>query len=83
MDHPTEQVILYTTSRCGYCVRLKRQMDAEGISYREVDVDRDHSHDEAITRAGGGYRTVPTVEIAGRLLVNPTIGEVQGALPAT
>lgn len=58
-------------------------MDDEGISYREVDVDQDRSHDERIVRAGGGYRTVPTIEVGGHLLVNPTIGQVKEALSAT
>lgn len=83
MGDPGGQVILYTTSWCGYCVRLKRGMDAEGISYREVDVDRDHRHDEEIRSAAGGNRTVPTVDVGGRLLVHPTIDEVKAALTAT
>lgn len=77
------QVILYTTSRCGYCVRLKQEMDAEGISYREVDVDRDHSHDDEIIEASGGYRTVPTVVVGDRLLVNPSLAEIKLSLPGT
>ena len=73
-------VTMFSTRWCGYCRRLKRQMEDEGIPFREVDLDEDPSHDDRIVRATGGFRTVPTLEVSGRLLVNPTIGEVREAL---
>jgi mycoredoxin len=73
-------VTMFTTNWCGYCRRLKRQMEDEGIAFREVDLDRDASHDDRIRHATGGYRTVPTLEIGGRLLVNPTLRDVREAL---
>ena len=74
------QVTMYTTTWCGYCRRLKRQMEDDGISFREVDVDVHEDFDDRIMAATGGYRTVPTLEIGGRLLVNPTLREVRAAL---
>jgi mycoredoxin len=56
-------------------------MTEAGISFKEVDVDADHGYDERIMRANGGYRTVPTLEVDGTLLVNPTIHELKAALP--
>lgn len=82
MTTSTQTVTMFTTTWCGYCRRLKRQMADAGISFREVDLDDDPSFDEAIIAKTGGYRTVPTVEIAGELLVNPTIAEVEEALGA-
>ena len=67
---------MYTTSWCGHCRRLKRQMDEAGMAYREVDVETEPAAGARIERVTGGYRTVPTVEVSGRLLVNPTIGEL-------
>lgn len=74
------QVTMFSTVWCGYCRRLKRQMDEAGISYAEVDLDEDPTHDDRIIAQTGGFRTVPTLEVAGRLLVNPTIQEVKDAL---
>ncbi|HEU4481217.1 MAG TPA: glutaredoxin family protein [Actinomycetota bacterium] len=74
------QVTMYTTPWCGYCRRLKRQMEEEGISYVEVDVDADDSHDARIIARTGGFRTVPTLEVGGELLVNPTIRELRERL---
>jgi mycoredoxin len=75
-------VTMYTTTWCGYCRRLKRQMEDEGIRFREVDVDERHDYDERIVAATGGFRTVPTVEVEGRLLVNPTLREIKAAVGA-
>lgn len=73
-------VTMYSTPWCGYCRRLKRQFDDAGIDYREIDVDATPGYDERIIEASGGYRTVPTVEVGGKMLVNPTLQEVEDAL---
>lgn len=73
-------ITMYTTPWCGYCVRLKRQMSERGIPFEEIDVDATPGFDEAIKQASGGYRTVPTLKVGERLLVNPTVAEVEAAL---
>lgn len=74
------EVTMYSTPWCGHCRRLKRQMDEAGIAYVEVDVDATPGYDDAIIAASGGYRTVPTLKIGDRLLVNPTLDEIRAAL---
>ena len=73
-------ITMYSTPWCGYCRRLKRQFEEAGIAYREIDVDATPGYDQRIIEASGGYRTVPTVEVGGRMLVNPTLKEVEEAL---
>lgn len=75
-------VTMYSTTWCGYCRRLKRQFDDAGIVYEEIDVDApEHRHlGDRIMAASGGNRTVPTVAVGDRLLVNPTLKEVESAL---
>ena len=70
---------MYSTSWCGYCHRLARQMRSAGLDFEVVNLDSDSSHDERIKQAAGGFRTVPTLEVRGRMLVNPTLREVQEA----
>lgn len=41
MSADTAQLTMYTTTWCGYCVRLKKALQAEGISWTEVDIERD------------------------------------------
>lgn len=81
--NPTETVTMYSTAWCGYCVRLKRQMDEAGIPYREIDLDEDPRDAGRIVRATGGFRTVPTLDVGGRLLVNPSLRQVEEALAST
>ncbi len=77
MDH---RVIIYSTTWCGHCRRLERQLDEAGIEYHTVDLDREPVHEAKIIATTGGYRTVPTVEIEGQLLVNPTLAQVEERL---
>jgi mycoredoxin len=75
-------VTMYSTTWCGYCRRLKRQMSDAGIDFLEIDIEESqHQHyADRIERETGGYRTVPTLQVRDRLLVNPSIREVEAAL---
>jgi mycoredoxin len=72
---------VYSTSWCGYCVRLKRQLDREGVSYAEVDIEQDPAAEELVIRANGGNATVPTLIFDdGSALTNPTVKQVLAKL---
>ena len=73
-------ITMYSTTWCGHCGRLARQLDDAGISYRVVNVEHDVEAGARIVAATGGARTVPTIEVDGRLLVNPGLAEVREAL---
>lgn len=75
-----KMVTLFSTEWCGHCRRLKRQLDEAGIGYVEIDVDEHVEFGAPIVAATGGARTVPAVEVGGRLLVNPTVADVADAL---
>jgi glutaredoxin len=61
-------------------VLLKRYLDYRDIAYQEINVDLDHAAAERLERWTGGYRTVPTVRIGDRVLINPKGPEVEEAL---
>jgi len=72
---------MYTTSWCGFCRRLKTQLDREGIGYVEVDIERDPEAADIVTKVNGGNRTVPTVVYPdGSAATNPSFAEVKSAL---
>ena len=74
---------MYSTTWCGYCRRLKRVLDREGIAYAEVDIELDPAAAELVMRVNGGNRTVPTVVFPdGVALTNPSIDQVKQALAA-
>lgn len=68
---------VYSTPWCGYCVRLKRQLDREGVSYQEVDIEQDPSAEQLVMQANGGNATVPTLIFDdGSTLTNPSVKQV-------
>ena len=76
-------VTMYTTTWCGYCFRLKKLMQREGIPFAEVDIEADERAAEIVMSANGGNRTVPTLVFAdGTALTNPSIDQVKAQLAA-
>jgi glutaredoxin len=55
-------------------------LDEAGIEYQVVDADESPQVSARIVAKTGGYRVVPTVEIEGELLVNPSVRQVREAL---
>ena len=75
---------MYSTSWCGYCHRLKSQLDREGIGYEVVDIERDPAAADFVMSVNGGNQTVPTVLFPdGGALTNPSILDVRNRLAAT
>ena len=78
---PSSAVTMYTTTWCGYCVRLKKMLQREGISYAEVDIEQDPTAAELVMQANRGNRIVPTLVFAdGSALTNPSIDQVKAQL---
>ena len=74
---------MYSTTWCGYCRRLKRMLDRDGIAYDEVDIEDDEAAAEFVMSVNGGNRTVPTVVFPdGTALTNPSIDQVKATLAA-
>ena len=70
-------VTMFTTTWCGYCRRLKSQMEREGIGFAEVDIEREPGTAEFVMSVNGGNQTVPTVLFPdGSAATNPSIAEV-------
>lgn len=79
MSDMDNTITIYSTRTCGHCLRLKRRLDEAGIAYAEIDVNEHPQYGDRIVEASGGYRVVPSVEVDGDLLVNPTLEEVLAA----
>ncbi|HEX6967350.1 MAG TPA: mycoredoxin [Micromonosporaceae bacterium] len=76
-------VTMYSTIWCGYCRRLRSQMDREGIEYEVVDIEQDPAAAEFVMSVNGGNRTVPTLRFAdGSTLTNPSIVDVKKLVAA-
>jgi mycoredoxin len=68
---------IYSTPWCGYCHRLMKQLDREGVAYDTVDIEREPSAAQFVMDVNGGNQTVPTVVFAdGSALTNPSVKDV-------
>ena len=75
------ELTVYSTTWCGYCRRLKWQLDEAGISYKEIDIEREPGAAEFVEQVNGGNQTVPTVVFPdGTALTNPSLSEVKDRL---
>jgi glutaredoxin 3 len=66
LDHVAD-VVLYTTENCPFCIRAKALLDARGIAYREINLERDHDGRTELVRKTG-MMTFPQVIIDGQLV---------------
>jgi mycoredoxin len=72
---------MYTTPWCGYCHRLKSQLDREGISFDIVDIEQDPAAADVVMTANNGNQTVPTLVYAdGSAQTNPSVAQVKDKL---
>ena len=66
MTSSDNSLIMYSTSWCGYCHRLKTAFKSENISYTEVDIEADPQ--------GVGPQLPPLQQIDDEGLVEPIEG---------
>ena len=79
-----DQITMYSTTWCGYCRRLKSQLQREGIGFAEVDIEQVPEAAEYVMSVNGGNRTVPTVVVlsadGGQVaMTNPSLAQVKQA----
>ena len=73
----TGEVTMFTTSWCGYCKRLKPQLDQAGIAYSEVNIEEIENGAAVVEEANGGNQTVPTLLFAdGTTQTTPSRAQV-------
>jgi mycoredoxin len=72
---------MYTTPWCGYCHRLKTQLDREGIIYDIVDIEQSPEAAAIVESANNGNQTVPTLVYAdGTAHSNPSLIQIKQKL---
>jgi mycoredoxin len=77
----TTPVTMYSTQWCGYCHRLKNQLDREGIDYDVVDIERVDDAAVVVAQINDGNLTVPTLVYAdGSAQTNPSVAQVKEKL---
>ena len=74
-------ITMFSTTWCGYCNRLKSQLDKAGIGYTEVNIEEVPGTADYVASVNGGNQTVPTVVFPdGSTATNPSLIAVKAAL---
>src|SRR4028119_1756658 len=72
---------MYSTPWCGYCHRLKGQLNREGIEFAVVDIEQHPEAAAIVEKANRGNQTVPTLVFSdGSALTNPSVAQVKAKL---
>ncbi len=72
---------MYSTPWCGYCHRLRGQLDREGITYDVVDIEQRPEAALIVEQANNGNQTVPTLVFAdGSAQTNPSLAQIKTKL---
>ena len=78
-------ITMYSTTWCGYCQRLKKQLDREGIGYTEVNIELDPASADFVEQVNNGNQVVPTVLVVPAdgervVMTNPSLAQVKQAI---
>jgi glutaredoxin-like protein len=80
MTEEREGVVVYWRHGCPYCMRLMFLLLFSRLRYTKVNIWRDPDAAAFVRSVADGNETVPTVTVAGRPMVNPSVGKVLAAV---
>ncbi len=58
-----QEITIYTTTTCPYCVSAKRLLTQYGFAFKEVDLTTNPELRQKLSAENNGYRTVPMIFI--------------------
>jgi glutaredoxin 3 len=61
-----ENVVIYTTEFCPYCVQAKILLEKKGVSYEDIRLDLNPELRDEVILKSGGMRTVPSIFIGDK-----------------
>lgn len=64
----TADVVMYTTSWCGFCARARRLFTEKGVAFTDIDVENVDGAREEMRARSGGRNSVPQIFVDGRHL---------------
>ena len=74
----TQTFTMYSTKWCGYCKRLKSDLQRAGIEFTEVDIEHDAESAALVEKTNNGNQTVPTLIFTdGTSMTNPSLAKIK------
>lgn len=71
---------VYGTNWCAATQMVRRYLDRSGIPYIYHNMDVDPQAARQVEWWTGGFRSHPTIQIGGNILVEPSMDELRSAL---
>ena len=56
-----KNIIIYTSSLCGFCYRAKSLLNKKNIPFEEINIDLDYSKRNEMIKKSGGRTSVPQI----------------------
>ena len=56
-----KNIIIYTSSLCGFCYRAKSLLKKKNIPFDEIDIDVDYNKKNEMIKKSGGSTSVPQI----------------------
>lgn len=72
----TPSVVVYWRPGCGFCMALRHKLEKAGLETVERNIWDDPSAAAFVRQHANGNETVPTVDIGGTVMVNPSASRV-------
>lgn len=70
-------LVVYTTTWCGPCVRLKARLTERAVTFVEIDIEQNPDAAAWVAAANDGMQLVPTVRFADdTAMANPSVDAV-------
>ena len=60
------EIVMYTTTYCPYCTSAKSLLDSKGVSWEEINLDREPDRRAEMIEKAQGRRTVPQIFVDGK-----------------
>lgn len=62
-ESPMENIVIYTTTSCPFCVKAKKLLERKNAAYTEINVQDSTEKREEMIKKANGKRTVPQIFI--------------------
>lgn len=76
----SRQITVYGVDSCEDTQQTRHHLDAMGISYRYVNIDKDQAARQWLLEQNDGKQKTPTVDLGGLVLSVPSDGELEAGL---
>lgn len=79
MADTDKNIIIYSTTWCGYCKMVKKYLTDKGLTYEEKDIEQsEEARNELLEKIQGNFQGVPVTDIGGTMVLGfnrPAIDE--------